>query len=103
MTQRHGNEKKKKNMKHMIMERNDITVTDLIEERLRKIVREEVTRALVNRPARKPYTRAETAAKMRVTTSTLHNWSVSGKLVPIKMGRRVLYDADEVDSLLRET
>lgn len=45
-------------------------------------------------------TRKETAARLKVTTNTLHRWAKSGYLVPVKVGVRTLYKASDVEDVL---
>lgn len=47
------------------------------------------------------YTRSETANKLKVSLSTLHNWSKGGILIPQKIGNRVYYSKTEVLSKLK--
>ena len=41
-------------------------------------------------------TRKETAAKLRITLPTLHNWTREGLIKSYKLGGRVLYNTTEV-------
>lgn len=45
-------------------------------------------------------TRAEAAKSLNVALSTLSNWDKSGYLSPVKIGRKVLYKASDIDRLL---
>lgn len=47
-------------------------------------------------------TRAEAAARLKVTTNTLHRWAKSGYLVPVKVGVRTLYKAADVEEILTQ-
>jgi hypothetical protein len=45
--------------------------------------------------------RNQTAALLKVTLTTLHNWHMQGKLIPKKIGRRILYDKQQIISELK--
>lgn len=45
-------------------------------------------------------TRKEAAARLKVTTNTLHRWAKSGYLVPVKVGVRTLYKTSDVEEIL---
>jgi len=53
-----------------------------------------------NKKPKRQYTRDEVCAILRVTKATLNNWAKSGKLVPVKVGMRVLYDEDTINAFL---
>ncbi len=45
-------------------------------------------------------TREEVVALLKVDLSTLHNWTVKGKLVKYCLGNRVYYKRSEIDAAL---
>jgi len=45
-------------------------------------------------------TRKQTAAGLHVTTKTIHEWVVAGKLPAIKIGRKVLFDVEDINRLI---
>ncbi|WP_019987544.1 helix-turn-helix domain-containing protein [Rudanella lutea] len=46
-------------------------------------------------------TRDQAAEKLHITLPTLHAWTKSGRLVAHRIGRRVLYNEDELDQSIR--
>ncbi|MEN9919808.1 MAG: hypothetical protein RL662_2244 [Bacteroidota bacterium] len=47
-------------------------------------------------------TRKETAALLKISLVTLHNWTTQGRLTAYRIGTRVRYKADEVNNALIE-
>ncbi len=45
-------------------------------------------------------TRGEVAIMLKCDLSTIHNWTVKGKLIPYGLGNRVYYKRSEVESAL---
>ena len=80
---------------------NGIYIENLTKEDIAGMITDAVRSAMETKPVRKPYSREEVRDLLHVTYATLNNWRHTGKLVPTKVGNRVLYDADEVDQLLR--
>lgn len=76
----------------------------LIEKWLRATMRDEVAKALAaDRMAQKPkrtYTRDEVAKMARISLPTLWQRVKDGKITPIKNGRRVVFQEDEVKRFL---
>ena len=72
------------------------------ESQLRGIISEEVTKALsqVKDKPRRTYTRFEVKDMLHVTLPTLDNMVKRGDIQAIHVGRRVLFDADEVDEAI---
>ena len=72
------------------------------ENQLRGIISEEVTKALsqVKDKPRRMYTRFEVRDMLNVTLGTLDNMVKRGDLQAIKLGRKVMFDADEVDEAI---
>lgn len=48
------------------------------------------------------YTATEAAEVLGVTKTTLNKWAKSGYLIPIKVGRRVLYPAHKIEKILHD-
>lgn len=73
------------------------------EEQLRNIIREEVTNALtqVKEKPRRMYTRFEVRDIFNVTLGTIDNWANKGSIKKIHVGRKVFFDADEIDKLVK--
>jgi excisionase family DNA binding protein len=74
------------------------------ENQLRGIISEEVTKALsqVKDKPRRMYTRFEVRDILNVTLGTIDNMVKRGELQPIKLGRKVMFDADEVDEAIEK-
>lgn len=74
------------------------------ESQLRGIINEEVSKALtqVKDKPRRMYTRAEARDILNVTLVTLDNMVKRGKLQAIKLGRRVMFDADDLDEAIEK-
>jgi len=74
------------------------------ENQLRDIISEEVTKALsqVKDKPRRMYTRFEVRDILNVTLGTIDNMVKRGELQPIKLGRKVMFDADEVDEAIEK-
>ena len=74
------------------------------ENQLRGIISEEVTKALsqVKDKPRRMYTRFEVRDMLNVTLGTIDNMVKRGELQPIKLGRKVMFDADEVDEAIEK-
>lgn len=73
-------------------------------EKMRKIIREEVTfalrtAALVKTPE-KSYTIAEFCKRFQISKPTLYEWIKAGKITPVKIGRRVYFNRKDVEALL---
>lgn len=45
-------------------------------------------------------TRSEVAEMLKCDLSTIHNWTVKGKLIPYGMGNRVYYKRHEIEAAL---
>lgn len=74
------------------------------ENQLRGIISEEVTKVLsqVKDKPRRMYTRFEVRDILNVTLGTIDNMVKRGELQPIKLGRKVMFDADEVDEAIEK-
>jgi excisionase family DNA binding protein len=74
------------------------------ENQLRGIISEEVTKALsqVKDKPRRMYTRFEVRDILNVTLGTIDNMVKRGELQPSKLGRKVMFDADEVDEAIEK-
>ncbi len=47
------------------------------------------------------YTRKEVAQRCRCSLTTVNNWANDGKLTRIQAGRRILFQKDEVNAMLK--
>ncbi len=74
------------------------------ESQLRGIINEEVTKALsqVKDKPRRMYTRFEVRDILNVTLGTIDNMVKRGELQAIKLGHKVMFDADEVDEAIEK-
>lgn len=79
----------------------EIYLQSITEDDLRSMITDAVKDAMQTKPQRRPYSRQEVSEMLHVTYATLNNWNHSGKLVPTKVGNRVLYEADAVENLLK--
>lgn len=59
------------------------------------------TQSILIRP--RLLTRKEAAEKLRVSLPTLQSYQLKGLLKPQRMGRKVLFDESEVDSILKKS
>jgi len=82
-------------------------VDDIVEKivertarRTAEVVMKRMKEELKAEPSRQ-YTRAEVKALLHVSYVTLNKWEKSGKLVPVRVGCRVLYDEDKINGLLQ--
>ena len=71
---------------------------------LRGIISEEVSKALsqVKDKPRRMYTRFEVKDILKVSLATLDNMVKRGDLQPIKLGSKVMFDADEFDEAIEK-
>lgn len=74
------------------------------ESQLRGIINEEVTKALtqVKDKPRRMYTRFEAKDILNVTLGTLDNMVKRGDIQAIHIGRKVMFDADELDEAIEK-
>jgi excisionase family DNA binding protein len=74
------------------------------ESQLRGIISEEVTKALsqVKDKPRRMYTRFEAKDILNVTLGTLDNMVKRGDIQAIHIGRKVMFDADELDEAIEK-
>ena len=74
------------------------------ESQLRGIISEEVTKALsqVKDKPRRMYARIDVANMLNITLGTLDNMVKRGDLQAIKLGRKVMFDADEIDEAIEK-
>lgn len=50
--------------------------------------------------SREYLTQVETAALFHVSIATLRKWRINGKLIPVKVGGRVLYRAEDISKFV---
>ncbi len=74
------------------------------EEQLRRIIHEEVSKALsqVKDKPRRMYTRFELRDILNVTLGTIDNMVKRGDIQAIHIGRKVMFDADEFDEAIEK-
>ena len=47
-------------------------------------------------------TREQAAKKLTISKNTLNRWAANGYLIPVKIGRRVLYKPSDIDEMLQK-
>ena len=47
-------------------------------------------------------TREQAAKKLNISKNTLNRWATNGYLIPVKIGRRVLYKPSDIDEMLQK-
>lgn len=57
-------------------------------------------KALAEQRERPTLTRAQARRELNVSLSTLWHWEKSGYLIPVKVGRKVLYRASDIERML---
>ncbi len=74
------------------------------ENQLRGIISDEVTKALtqVKDKPRRMYTRFEAKDILHITLTTLDNMVKRGDIQAIHIGRKVMFDADELDEAIEK-
>ena len=74
------------------------------ENQLRSLLDEVVSNALtkVKEKPRRMYTRFEVRDILKVTLGTIDNMTKRGDLQAIKLGSKVMFDADEVDKAIEK-
>jgi excisionase family DNA binding protein len=70
--------------------------------KMREIISEELNKRLKPDLPQLYITKKETAAKLRLSLTTLGHLTTDGTLKGYQVGRRVLYRADEIDQALKE-
>lgn len=83
----------------------NIQLPDDVFVRLENTITSCVERALIEHVAKvqaKPVrlTRVEAARELRVTLPTLRQYELTGRLKPERIGRRVLYNRSDIETLL---
>lgn len=79
----------------------NITREELFTE-LREIVSQVLDKRLKPEPIQLNITKKEAAAKLRLSLPTLDRLTSNGTLRGYRVGRRVLYKADEIENALKE-
>jgi hypothetical protein len=75
---------------------------EALADTFRQIVREEL-QSLHETPQKQKYhTRQATAEKLHVSTPTLDKYTSSGLITGLRMGTRILYTDEAIESALRE-
>ncbi|MBP5646475.1 MAG: helix-turn-helix domain-containing protein [Bacteroidaceae bacterium] len=70
-------------------------------------IRAEVNKAMAeyareNKKDEPMLTKDEVCAKLRVSVPTLWKWEKSGRLVPKRAGRRVLYRESDIEAIIKK-
>jgi excisionase family DNA binding protein len=78
----------------------NITREELFTE-LRAIVSELLDEKLQPEPSKEKLTKKEVCARLRISLPTLQRFTASGTIVGYRIGRRVIYDAAEVDQVAK--
>jgi len=78
----------------------NITREELIND-IRALVSEIIDQKLQPEPQKDLLTKKETAAMLRISLPTLQRMTQSGSIKGLRIGRRVLYRADEIDRALK--
>lgn len=86
-------------MKSILLE--NISPDELF-DKFRELISEELTKRLQPDPPQLYITKKEASAKLRLSLPTLDRLTSSGSLKGYRIGRRVLYRADEVELALKE-
>ena len=87
-------------LKNSILLEN-ITSEDLY-SKIREIISEELNKRLTPEPPQLYITKKEAAAKLRLSLPTLGRLTSDGTLQGYRVGRRVLYKADEIENAVKE-
>ena len=76
----------------------------MTQEQLQSMLDKAITTALslAKQEVPKMLTRKEASEMLHVTLPTLSAWEKSGKLSPVRMGKRVLYPLTEVKSIMNQ-
>lgn len=78
----------------------NLTVDDLC-NRIRSTIQEELQRSSTLKEENSQYlTRSEVASLLKISIPTLHSYTKKGKLTAYRIGRRVLYRSDELETNL---
>lgn len=89
----------------MIMQ-NSILLENITSDELftkfRELISEELSKRLQPEVPQVYITKKEAAAKLRLSLPTLDRLTADGTIHGYRMGRRVLYRADEIDQALKE-
>ena len=77
-------------------------LTGLISAAVERTVRPMIEAAVQPPQSRKLLTRRETANYLGVSLPTLHDWTISGKIVANRIGTRVRYYQSDVEAALNK-
>lgn len=82
----------------------NILIEDLVEfaDRIVEQTTEKLLKPMVKQSQEKLLPKAEVLEKFNVCPTTLWNWSKSGYLVPVKIGRKVSYRQADIERLIIE-
>ena len=86
------------------MTRNAILLENICADELRQIIKDELKKAFekntsaFKNPSEEYLTTTEAARMLKVNKATLHNWRKNNILMPITIGRRVLYRLSDIEA-----
>ncbi len=82
-------------------------IASIIRGEMYKLLPEAIQAALIQfedkQKSKKFFTRSETADRLHITLPTLREREKDGTLVPTRIGRRVLYSEDSINSFLNSS
>ena len=80
-----------------------ISILNLSEADLRQIIRSELKSLLADslkqEPKEKMLSKQDIADYFHVTLQSVHNWQKEGKIIPIRIGRRVFFKESDIIKL----
>mgnify|MGYP000636779963 CR=1 FL=1 len=88
------------------MQKNSILIHELTAEEITRLfsgLQNQLNELKQNLQPKLPaeyLTRSEVAEMLKCDLSTIHNWTVKGKLIPYGIGNRVYYKRSEVEAVL---
>ena len=75
---------------------------DELYQKLRELISEELEARLKPEPPKDLLTKKEVAAKLRLSLPTVQRLMADGTIKPYRIGRRILFRADQVEGSLKE-
>ncbi len=84
---------------HVILQVNADELQGIIRDTLNE-ERQRIKAELAANRERPTLTRKEAAAQLNVSEQTMSRWMPDGYLIPVKIGRKVLYRQSDIDAIL---
>ncbi len=84
---------------HVILQVNADELQGIIRDTLNE-ERQRIKAELAANRERPTLTRKEAAAQLNVSEQTMSRWMTDGYLIPVKIGRKVLYRQSDIDAIL---